>query len=48
MLLPIIVPMRDTGRTLEAIAASLDRMGVATSRGGKWTAKQISRVLARV
>jgi DNA invertase Pin-like site-specific DNA recombinase len=46
-LLQIIGPMRDTGQTLEAIAATLDRMGVATSRGGKWTAKQVSRTLAR-
>ncbi|WP_421761660.1 recombinase family protein [Devosia sp.] len=47
ILLQIIGPMRDAGQTLEAIAAALDRMEVATSRGGKWTAKQVSRVLAR-
>lgn len=46
-LLQIIGPMRDAGQTLEAIAAALDRLGVAASRGGKWTAKQVSRVLAR-
>jgi len=46
-LLHIIAPMREAGRTLEAIAAALDHMQVATSRGGKWTAKQVSRVLAR-
>ena len=46
-LLQTIGPMRDAGQTLEAIAAALDRLGVATSRGGKWTAKQVSRVLAR-
>jgi len=46
-LLQTIGPMRDAGQTLEAIAAALDRLGVATSRGGKWTPKQISRVLAR-
>jgi DNA invertase Pin-like site-specific DNA recombinase len=46
-LLQIIGPMRDAGQTLEAIASALDRLGVATSRGGKWTAKQVSRVLAR-
>jgi DNA invertase Pin-like site-specific DNA recombinase len=46
-LLQIIGPMREAGQTLEAIAAALDQMEVATSRGGKWTAKQVSRVLAR-
>lgn len=46
-LLQIIGPMRDAGQTLEAIANALDRMDVATSRGGRWTAKQVSRVLAR-
>jgi len=46
-LLQTIVPMRDAGQTLEAIAAALEGLGVATSRGGKWTAKQVSRVLAR-
>ena len=46
-LLQIIAPMREAGSTLEAIATALDRMDVATSRGGIWTAKQVSRVLAR-
>lgn len=46
-LLQTIGPMRDAGQTLQAIATALDRLGVATSRGGKWTAKQVSRVLAR-
>lgn len=46
-LVQIIAPMREAGRTLEAIAGALDQMEVATSRGGKWTAKQVSRVLAR-
>lgn len=46
-LLQIIGPMRAAGQTLDAISAALDRMEVATSRGGKWTAKQVSRVLAR-
>lgn len=46
-LLQIIGPMREAGQTLEKIAATLDSMNVATSRGGRWTAKQVSRVLAR-
>lgn len=40
-------PMRDSGQTLTAIAEALEGMGVATSRGGRWTAKQVSRVLER-
>jgi len=43
----VIGPMRDAGQSLAAIAAALDGAGVATSRGGKWTAKQVSRVLER-
>ena len=46
-LLLIIGPLRDAGQTLEGIAEALDRMEVATSRGGRWTAKQVSRVLDR-
>lgn len=45
--LQIIGPMRETGQTLQEISAALDRMDVATSRGGRWTAKQVSRVLQR-
>ena len=46
-LLQIIAPMRDAGQTLQAIASALEEMQVAPSRGGKWTARQVSRVLAR-
>ncbi|MGY5800594.1 recombinase family protein [Rhizobium sp. LEGMi12c] len=46
-LITIIGPMRDGGKTLTAIAEALNTMGVATSRGGVWTAMQVSRVLAR-
>lgn len=45
--LKIIGPMRETGRTLEAIAETLQDTGIATSRGGTWTAKQVSRILLR-
>lgn len=45
--LKIIKPMRDSGETLAAIAEALDTMQVATSRGGKWTAMQVKRVMAR-
>jgi len=47
-LMKIIGPMKATGQTLSAIAETLDTMKVPTSRGGKWTAKQVSRVLERV
>ncbi|MEK1928493.1 MAG: hypothetical protein AAAC47_01675 [Pararhizobium sp.] len=29
------------------MAATLDASGIATSRGGKWTAMQVSRVIDR-
>lgn len=43
----IIGPLRDAGQNLSQIAAALDRMNVPTSRGGAWTAKQVSRILQR-
>ncbi|GGF33389.1 resolvase [Youhaiella tibetensis] len=46
-LLQVIAPMRDAGKTLASIADALDNMQIATSRGGKWTAKQVSRVIGR-
>jgi DNA invertase Pin-like site-specific DNA recombinase len=46
-LLKIIGPMASAGTSLVKIAAALDDMGVATSRGGKWTAMQVSRVIKR-
>ena len=45
--LKVIKPLREAGQTLSAIAEALEDMGVKTSRGGRWTAKQVSRVLAR-
>jgi DNA invertase Pin-like site-specific DNA recombinase len=44
----VVGPMRDGGKTLSAIASALNDMGVSTSRGGKWTAMQVSRVIERV
>jgi len=43
----IIGPLRQAGQTLTAIAATLDDMGAKTSRGGKWSATQVMRVLDR-
>ncbi len=47
-LITVIGPLREAGQTLTAIATTLNQNGVATSRGGSWTAKQVSRVLERV
>lgn len=47
-LMRIIGPLKASGQTLSAIAETLDTMQVQTSRGGRWTAKQVSRVLERV
>jgi len=40
--------LRDAGQSLIAIAITLNDMKVATSRGGQWTAMQVSRVIDRV
>jgi DNA invertase Pin-like site-specific DNA recombinase len=47
-LMKIIRPMHKAGESLSAIASALDAMNVPTSRGGKWTAMQVSRVIQRV
>ncbi|WP_083660293.1 recombinase family protein [Roseibium aggregatum] len=46
-ILKVIKPLRDAGQTLSAIAEALEEMGVKTSRGERWTAKQVSRTLSR-
>ena len=46
-LVKVIGPMREGGATLTTIAETLQDMGIPTTRGGKWTAKQVSRTLAR-
>lgn len=43
----VVGPLRDAGQTLASIAETLEEMGIGTSRGGRWTAKQVSRVLSR-
>ncbi|APO74581.1 resolvase/recombinase protein [Rhizobium etli 8C-3] len=43
----LIAPMKEGGSSLSNIARTLDVMGIATSRGGKWTAMQVSRVIER-
>ncbi len=42
-----IKPLRDAGKSLREIVTALDSAGLATARGGRWTAKQVSRVLER-
>lgn len=44
----VVKPLRDAGQSLTAIATTLNEMEVATSRGGQWTAMQVSRVITRV
>lgn len=44
----VIAPLRSAGQSINVIADTLNDMGVPTSRGGRWTAKQVSRVLQRV
>lgn len=46
-LMKMIGPMAAAGTSLVKIAATLDEQGIATSRGGKWTPMQVSRVIAR-
>ena len=43
----VVGPMRRSGATLAAIATTLNETGISTSRGGSWTATQVSRVIDR-
>lgn len=47
-LIKIISPMRDSRKPLVGIAEALNEKGAATSRGGTWTAMQVSRVIDRM
>ena len=44
----IVMPLRKQGATLRDIAATLNKSGVGTARGGKWQASQVQRVLTRL
>ena len=49
-IIPIVAELRQQGLSLRAIAAELDRRGVATryyGHDGKWSATQVRRVLIR-
>ncbi|WP_273794512.1 recombinase family protein [Brucella intermedia] len=43
----IVGPLKASGQSLASIAVTLNDMKVPTSRGGQWTAMQVSRVIAR-
>ncbi len=44
----VIEPMIVAGKSLQGIARALDEAGISTPRGGRWTAMQVSRMVARV
>jgi DNA invertase Pin-like site-specific DNA recombinase len=44
---PVIRELKATGTSLRGIAAALAERGIPTPQGGRWSAVQISRVLAR-
>ncbi|TNC09030.1 resolvase [Methylobacterium terricola] len=47
-LAPVIAEVRSAGTTtLQGIAVALNERGIPTARGGRWSAVQVSRVLAR-
>jgi DNA invertase Pin-like site-specific DNA recombinase len=45
---PTIREMHGSGTSLHRIAATLTERGIRTARGGVWTAKAVSNVLARL
>jgi DNA invertase Pin-like site-specific DNA recombinase len=45
--LPHILPMRQEGKSLRAIARELTARGVPTARGGQWYAVQVGDILRR-
>ncbi|UED31736.1 recombinase family protein [Rhizobium ruizarguesonis] len=46
-LIKVIGPLRDAKQSLAKIAETLNAMGIATPRGGTWSAVQVSRVIDR-
>lgn len=44
----LVLPLRDAGRSLREIATELDKAGVATARGGAWSAAQVKRIIERL
>jgi hypothetical protein len=46
-LLPTIVGLRESGKSLAAIAEQLNAAGHVTPRGSQWNPIQVSRALSR-
>lgn len=44
----IVMPLREQGATLQAIADALNAAGVGTARGKQWHASQVQRTLSRL
>ena len=44
----VIVPLRQGGATLQAIADALNAASVPTARGGQWHPAQVQRMLERL
>lgn len=44
----LVLPLRQAGKTLREIAATLNASGVQTARGGQWSAPQVMRTLDRL
>jgi hypothetical protein len=45
---PLVIDLRASGLSLDAVAKALAKQGIVTPRGGSWTATAVRRVLARV
>jgi hypothetical protein len=43
-----VLPLRESGATLQQIAAALNAASVPTARGGQWHPAQVQRTLARL
>ena len=46
-LAPLIMSLRNAGRTFEAIASELHDRGISSARGGLWTGQKVSRLMRR-
>lgn len=46
-MLPIVQPMRDNGASLQAIADTINGMGIPSPRGGRWAPPLVARLLNR-
>jgi hypothetical protein len=45
--LPHVLPLRERGLSLRAVAAELTARGVKTARGGRWQVEQVAELLSR-